>query len=310
METSIGAYFELKNNDPVMNHKKLLESVRLDIKEKANSDNSDKLNEILRKAELNDPEAQFELARMYEKGDVVPQDYLKSFELYIEAGWWKDRKYKKPLEWFENIAEHGNAQLKCFIGYMYENSIRTSKNYKKAWEWYKKAFYSGNKEAEKQIISLFSRDKIRNEEIIKIIENAANLGDIELQYRVGTYYEDIENYEEAFEWYHKAAVNGSAEAQRTLGSIYEYGELYGWEIHDIEKAKEWYKKSADQGNKLAIEAFDRIKNLKEENRIVYKCSDAFIKKDDIGVIKTDGTEYNNFNEYDDDDDFDFDEDED
>lgn len=56
----------------------------------------------------------------------------------------------------------------------------------------------------------------------------------------------LENkYEEAFDWYTKAADKGNVLAQYKLGEMYYNGEGV---IHDYAKAVEWYEKAAEQGN--------------------------------------------------------------
>ena len=49
-------------------------------------------------------------------------------------------------------------------------------------------------------------------------------------------------------WYHKAAVQGNAEAQFSLGSCYDFGT--GVEQNYIEAVK-WYRNSAEQGHAAA-----------------------------------------------------------
>jgi Sel1 repeat len=51
--------------------------------------------------------------------------------------------------------------------------------------------------------------------------------------------------EKAFEWYHRAAVQGYSEAQFTVGEMYDQGN--GVEQNE-EKAFEWFQKAAEQGH--------------------------------------------------------------
>jgi hypothetical protein len=52
----------------------------------------------------------------------------------------------------------------------------------------------------------------------------------------------------AVEWFTKAAEQGYAPAQNSLGFCYEYGD--GVE-KDLKKAVEWYTKAAEQGDARA-----------------------------------------------------------
>ena len=55
---------------------------------------------------------------------------------------------------------------------------------------------------------------------------------------------DEQNYEEAVKWYRKAAEQGLAEAQNSLGDCYYNGDGVS---EDEEEAVKWYRKAAEQG---------------------------------------------------------------
>ncbi len=73
------------------------------------------------------------------------------------------------------------------------------------------------------------------------------------QYLLGDCYRNgqgvIENDEEAFRWFLKAAEQGHSKAQSNVGYRYYYGDGVS---EDEDKAKEWLRKSAEQGDELAI----------------------------------------------------------
>lgn len=81
----------------------------------------------------------------------------------------------------------------------------------------------------------------------------ADGGNEAAQYKVGNsfyygYYGIDQSYEKAVYYYKKAAKQGYAKAQNTLGCAYSAGEGV---TEDDEKAVYWYKKAAKQGNKYA-----------------------------------------------------------
>ena len=82
------------------------------------------------------------------------------------------------------------------------------------------------------------------------IRKAAEQGDADAQYRLGSMYyrgynKDIDKDDvEAVKWYRKAAEQGLAEAQFALGYMYHSG--YGVPKDDGEAAK-WYLNAAEQG---------------------------------------------------------------
>ena len=53
------------------------------------------------------------------------------------------------------------------------------------------------------------------------------------------------NYEDAVKWYRKAAEQGYAEAQISLGAHYSLGLAVK---QDLKTAVEWYRRAAEQGN--------------------------------------------------------------
>ncbi|MDB4761874.1 sel1 repeat family protein [bacterium] len=90
------------------------------------------------------------------------------------------------------------------------------------------------------------------EEAVKWYRRAADQGNATAQYSLGRSYdygEGVEkDAEEAVKWYRKAAEQGNATAQCSLGWSYNNGE--GVE-KDAEEAVKWYRKAADQGNATA-----------------------------------------------------------
>ncbi len=81
---------------------------------------------------------------------------------------------------------------------------------------------------------------------------AAEQGYAEAQYSLGDLYyrrrdgkQEKQNYTEAFKWFKKAAEQGSAWAQYGIAELYRNG--FGVS-QDSKEASKWYQKAADQGN--------------------------------------------------------------
>jgi TPR repeat protein len=85
--------------------------------------------ELLKRAEAGDPQAQFELGRTYEEGQGVPQDDALA------------------AEWFRKAAEHGNAQAQNSLGVLYAQGRGVRHDKEEAVRWYKKAAKQGLPEA-------------------------------------------------------------------------------------------------------------------------------------------------------------------
>jgi TPR repeat protein len=89
---------------------------------------------------------------------------------------------------------------------------------------------------------------------LKSLKALAEKGDARAQNNLGLRYSIGQDDREAVKWYRKAADQGYAEAQYTLGRMYYKGQ--GMEKDD-EEAVKWYRKVAEQGypfgqNKLGL----------------------------------------------------------
>ena len=87
------------------------------------------------------------------------------------------------------------------------------------------------------------------EQAVDFFRKAAEQGHATAQYNLGVCYYNgqgvIQDYKEAVKWYRKAAEQGYANAQNNLGGCY----YNGWGVaQDYNEAVKWYKKAAEQGN--------------------------------------------------------------
>lgn len=84
--------------------------------------------------------------------------------------------------------------------------------------------------------------------VVKEWRPIAEQGFAEAQFTLGVIYDEGKgvprNHEEALKWYRKAADQGHAKAQLIIGAMYFQGNGV---LQDYEEAVRWYKKSADQG---------------------------------------------------------------
>lgn len=108
--------------------------------------------------------------------------------------------------------------------------------------------------ANKEGRMLISYDSPLYAQVSEIIFAAAKAGHSSAQSAVGAQFEKEGNFEEGFEWRRKAAEQGLAEAQFSLGMYYDEGIVV---IQNKEQAIKWYEKAANQGfapaqNNLAI----------------------------------------------------------
>ena len=95
-------------------------------------------------------------------------------------------------------------------------------------------------------------------EAVSLFEKAAEQGNAEAQYSLGRCYYNGEgvgkDFTKAVSWFDKAAEQGYAEAQYKLGRCYYYGEGVN---KDHAKAVYWFAKAAGEGNVSAQYALGR-----------------------------------------------------
>lgn len=89
------------------------------------------------KANAGDQFAQNELGRMYLTGDIVKQDYKKSYN------------------WFKKSAEQGNATAQYYIGYMYLKGLGIAQDYKQALYWTKLAAEQDDAGAQNNLAGMY-----------------------------------------------------------------------------------------------------------------------------------------------------------
>jgi uncharacterized protein len=81
----------------------------------------------LKSAEAGNAEAQYQLGKLYEKGQgVSSQDYLKAFDWYLVA------------------AEKGNSKAQYALGVLYKQGWGVEKNEKNARQWLQRAAEQGS----------------------------------------------------------------------------------------------------------------------------------------------------------------------
>lgn len=91
------------------------------------------INDLIKKAEQGDVEAQFNLGIAYEKGYGVEQSY------------------EKAVYWYTKAAEQGNANAQNNLGVAYHNGNGVEQDKNKAIYWFRKACENSNDDACKNL---------------------------------------------------------------------------------------------------------------------------------------------------------------
>jgi tetratricopeptide (TPR) repeat protein len=96
----------------------------------------------------------------------------------------------------------------------------------------------------------------------KAAEQGSIAGQCNLGFMYANGYGVTKNYQQAVYWYRKAAEQGSADGQNNLGVMYENG--YGV-TKDTQQAELWYRKAIEQGHYGAQES---LKHLLENSNVI------------------------------------------
>jgi len=220
-----------------------------------------------------DKEAQFQLAKMYERGQGVEQsdelalnwikkaahnglgkaEFMYANMLSFGRGL-EQKDTKKALLWYERAAEHGHPEAMLKLASLYfENNTENIKLYESL-SWALKA-------ATFPVVS--NNANLLHNEILKTIKLRARAGDKYAQYKIATMYQDgigIEkDAKKAKHWFKQSAKQGHLEAQFQLGMLLA--------STSSTEALRWLTKAAKQGHQQAGYALaPLITNTKAYNK--------------------------------------------
>jgi len=195
---------------------------------------------IAAEADPNDAKSIYELGVRYEKeGGGI----LAAIELYRRA------------------AEMGNADAQYAYGMAYLEHLHEIISPRAAAKaegvkWLRKAAEQGHPEAQIELAKCYLRGegvKSDPNEAYKWGKMAAESGNARAMFE---YYRHLFGGEE---WLRKAAEEGYAEAQRTLGVNYHYASK-GYPL-DLKEAVKWYTLAAAQGDREAKKSLDKLKDI-------------------------------------------------
>ncbi|RIA87332.1 hypothetical protein C1645_726618, partial [Glomus cerebriforme] len=223
-----------------------------------------------------DAEAQYNLARCYERGIGVEKNNIKAFEYYKKSadqghlnaqselgycyydGIGTELNIAKAFELYKIAAERGHIVAQNNLGALYEKGKGTEKNLEKAIYWYNKAAENGSYLAQDNLGRCYRFGIGVEKNDVKAFEyykKSADQENLDAQYHLGYYYDSgigtEVNKTKALELYKIASERGHIIAQHMLGIFYE-------EAKDIEKNLEkavyWYTKAAE--NKSAVAQYN------------------------------------------------------
>lgn len=144
----------------------------------------------------------------------------------------------------EIAANHGDPYAQDNCGDYWFWGLHAPPDLDKAISWYKLAANHGDRDIQVKLGRAYYENE--NYDLAKTtLEDPANQGDPEAQCIMGVLHDD--DVVKA-DWFEKAAKQGWAEAQYSLGHSYQYG---NGRSQDLEKAAIWIEKAAEQGEVIA-----------------------------------------------------------
>lgn len=239
------------------------------------------LQQLIKKAEEGDADSQYSLGFKYAEGDGVPRDYSKAFKWYSQAanqghryaqnnlgvlykfGRGVSKDWGKAAEWYRKSAEKGNPVAQVNLGLAFEKGEGVPKNQAEAVKWFRLAADQNDLRGQYNLGWAYVWGDGAAQQLdkgLELLRAAAQRDHSASQVALGRLYLNghagvKQNYKEAFKWYKKAADQGSAHGQYSIGYMYEKGRSVK---KDRREALEWYKKSEAKGHKEAKRAVERL----------------------------------------------------
>ncbi len=183
-------------------------------------------------AEKGDPEAEYYLARLYAKGQGVPQDYVQA------------------VEYLRRAAGQGKAEAQNDLGAYYTQGVGVQQDYAEAVKWFRLAAAQGDPLAEYSLGLAYSygRGAATNlTEAVKWYRRSAGQHYLEAELALGDIYLGGRglpaDHRASRQWYEKAAAQHSAMAINALGYLYERGG--SGVAGDSQAAVKYYRQAAE-----------------------------------------------------------------
>lgn len=181
-----------------------------------------------------------------EKGDASAQSNLGTC-YWLGKGTEKDDK--QAHYWFEKSAKNGNiiGLVNYADNFFYGQGVEPDSN--QCYLLAMKAVETSDNAAAQYLVGncyLYGVGVLQDdEEAIKWYKKAANQGDAFAQCSLGDYYYEKQDFNEMTSWYRKSADQGYTTAQANLGNCYYAGKGVN---QNYTEAVNWFKKAANQGD--------------------------------------------------------------
>lgn len=173
--------------------------------------------------DLDDPEAFFQIGRLYETGVGKEKDLAQAIFHYEKAA---AQDHSRAINRLGRICENNN-------------------NFEEACEYYKQGAKLGNLTSQFNLGLLYKREFKDLKRAEKYFRMAAGQGDSDSQTNLGGLLIEKGEYQEAIKWFKLAADQKDSLALYNLGTLYEDG--LGVQV-DLQKALNYYRRAAELGD--------------------------------------------------------------
>lgn len=216
------------------------------------------------------PQELFELALSYYNGtDNIPQDYLKAYDLFLEAaeaghigsqsylgrmlsmGEGVEKDYSTAVKWLKLAADAGDADAQNRLGIRYEGGQGVEQNYIEAARLFQLSAEQGHSKAQVNLAVLYKDGKGVEQDYLKafnLLQKADGKSAPLAHFYLGVFflhgYGTPIDYNLAFENFTQIAELGDPDVLYNIAYMYRNG--LGRKI-DIPEAIKWYKQAAEHG---------------------------------------------------------------
>lgn len=207
-----------------------------------------------------------------------------SLGYFYDAGIGTEQNNKLAGQWYLRAADAGNEYAQHNVGMMFETGQGTPVSYVDAVKWYRKSAQQGNAKSAYFLGKMFEDGRGVQADIdlaATYYRRAADGGVAAAQTRMGDFYYDgkgglPQKYEEALQWYRKAAERNDVTAAILLARMYDAG--VGTNKDPVEASK-WSRASMKAANakppeyKMGLESFNHFlvrKKIEDDSERVKK----------------------------------------
>ena len=222
-----------------------------------------------------------------------------------EHGFGVSQNIEKAIYWFEKAADKQYSKAFIALGDIYYVGEFVEKNLEKAFHYYQEADKLGNRTAKLLLAGFYAEGlvtekdteqakKLYQEAYDYLYEEATLNNDNEAQFRLGAMFFIgrpeiglLPDYEQALEWYEKAAEGGNGHAENNLGMMYYLGLGVG---QNYELAFSWFQKASARKEVNAISSMGNCYyNGRGVEKDYVKAAECYSKAANLGYAHSQGT---------------------